>query len=83
MSTCDPTANAIVSGVYWVMYSKEYREEYDKRRQKWNGPPMQWSNRAFIAEWDQEFGWLLPGTEAGVADIIIIAGPLEAPYVHD
>jgi hypothetical protein len=84
MSTCDPATSTIVSGVYWVTYSKAYREKYDERLKKQNRPPAPRSNRAFIAKWDQDDGWLIHGTKypAEVDKITIIAGPLEAPYVH-
>jgi hypothetical protein len=92
MSTRDSAVSTIVPGVYWVTYSKEYRERIDKQHAACNWDLMPWSNRAFIAEWGtmahaptlQDYRWLIPGDEMSVeaADITIIAGPLEAPYVH-
>jgi hypothetical protein len=104
MFTRDPAASMIVPGIYWVTYSKEYRELVDKARLEIQVRPMKWSDSAIIAEWGilgehpvhgfnnslnrftkpGDCGWLILGDEffLSAADITIIAGPLEAPYVH-
>jgi hypothetical protein len=84
----NPAAGAIVPGVYWVTYPKEHRDWVDNLESS-RLHPVKW--RAFIAEWGissygspDEYVWMLIDSELGaeVDDFVIIAGPLEAPYVH-
>lgn len=76
-------------GVYWVLYSVEYRQQLDRVHADFHMNPIDWPTVPFIAEWTarvidpsaDDWDWFIVGDDRpyGIDDFTIIAGPLNPP----